>query len=55
VLLQAFDLLDLDGEDLRARPLEERKAKLAELVRGCDGIRLVEHTEGDGALLFAHA
>ena len=26
VFLQAFDLLELDGVDLRAQPLEERKA-----------------------------
>ena len=29
----AFDLLFLDGEDLRARPLEERKERLAALVK----------------------
>jgi bifunctional non-homologous end joining protein LigD len=28
--LVAFDLLHLDGEDLRDRPIEERRAKLAE-------------------------
>ena len=28
----AYDLLELDGEDLRARPLRERRALLAELV-----------------------
>lgn len=30
----AFDLLFLEGEDLRMLPLEERKARLGELVRG---------------------
>ncbi len=30
----AFDLLWLDGEDLRDRPLVERKAMLKELVKG---------------------
>ena len=29
-----FDLLYLDGEDLRARPLIERKARLAALLEG---------------------
>ena len=29
---RAFDLLELDGEDWRPRPLEERKAKLEELL-----------------------
>jgi DNA ligase-1 len=28
----AYDLLELDGEDLRHRPLEERRSRLAELV-----------------------
>jgi bifunctional non-homologous end joining protein LigD len=31
-VLFAFDLLELDGEDWRPRPLEERKAKLARLL-----------------------
>jgi bifunctional non-homologous end joining protein LigD len=34
VFLQAFDLIEQDGADLRDRPLEERKAKLAGLLRG---------------------
>jgi bifunctional non-homologous end joining protein LigD len=34
VLLYAFDLLELDGEDLRREPFETRKATLASLVRG---------------------
>jgi ATP-dependent DNA ligase len=32
VVLYAFDLIELDGDDWRARPLEERKAKLARLL-----------------------
>jgi bifunctional non-homologous end joining protein LigD len=32
VFLYAFDLLELDGEDWRPRPLEARKAKLAKLL-----------------------
>jgi bifunctional non-homologous end joining protein LigD len=31
-MLYAFDLLELDGEDLRALPLAERKKRLARLV-----------------------
>ncbi|WP_341850164.1 ATP-dependent DNA ligase [Sphingomonas natans] len=34
----AFDLLHLDGEDLTGRPLTERKAKLAALLKGHDGV-----------------
>jgi ATP-dependent DNA ligase len=32
VFMYAFDLLELDGEDLRARRPEERKAMLAKLI-----------------------
>jgi bifunctional non-homologous end joining protein LigD len=35
VFLFAFDLLELDGEDLRREPFETRKATLASLLRGC--------------------
>jgi bifunctional non-homologous end joining protein LigD len=33
-ILYAFDLLYVDGEDLRARPLVERRTRLAEIVAG---------------------
>jgi bifunctional non-homologous end joining protein LigD len=42
----AFDLLNLDGEDLRQRPLEERKAKLEELIAG-SGVRFSISLSGD--------
>ena len=48
----AFDLLHLDGEDLRGLPLEERKARLAALVRGTRGIRYTDHVAGRGAEFF---
>jgi hypothetical protein len=35
IFLYAFDLLELDGQDLRREPLETRKATLASLLRGC--------------------
>jgi len=39
--LCAFDLVELDGADVRWRPLEHRKAMLADLLRGVpDGIRV---------------
>ena len=53
--LYAFDLLELDGEDLRPLPLEERKAKLCEADPGANGIHLIEHMRGDGATIFEHA
>jgi bifunctional non-homologous end joining protein LigD len=51
----AFDILSLDGEDLRQRPLEERREALAHLVPGTDGIQFSQAFAGDGATVFAHA
>jgi DNA ligase 1 len=39
VRLVAYDLLELDGEDLRAQPLAERRAKLAALVEATSDAR----------------
>jgi bifunctional non-homologous end joining protein LigD len=54
----AFDLLYLDGHDLRSAPLEERKAVLAELL-GHDmshgAIRYTEDVESEGEKFFAEA
>jgi bifunctional non-homologous end joining protein LigD len=54
VVLYAFDLLELDGEDLRDRPLEERKVKLAKLIARSDGLQFSNPREGDGAEIFKH-
>jgi len=55
-VLIAFDLIELDGEDLRCSIGERRKRKLAKLVRGPHaGIVVNEVFEGDGDILFAHA
>ena len=55
-VLIAFDLIGLDGEDLRRSPIEHRKRKLAKLVLGPHpGIVLNEFFEGDGDVLFKHA
>jgi len=52
-VLCAFDLIELDGEDLRRSPIEYRKCKLAKLVRGPHlGIVLNEHYEGDGEIVL---
>jgi bifunctional non-homologous end joining protein LigD len=52
-MLYAFDLLELDGEDLRALPLGDRKKRLARLLaRRRVGIVLSEHTADDGATIF---
>jgi ATP-dependent DNA ligase len=54
--LWAFDLLELDGEDFRMRPLLERKGALRRLLRRAKtGIQIVDHLEDDGAEVFAHA
>ena len=56
VLLYAFDLLELDGEDLRRASFETRKATLASLLRGClPGLRLNEHLAYPGDVVFQHA
>ena len=57
VFLWAFDLIELDGDDLRRDPLAVRKATLASLVaRAAPGLRLNEHLDqDDGALVFEHA
>jgi hypothetical protein len=55
-VLCAFDLLELDGRDLRRLPIEQRKRTLAKLVRGPrPGMVLNEHYLGDGAIIFEQA
>ena len=52
----AFDLLYLDGFDLRRTPLLERKGILAELVGGQRRrLHLSAHQEGSGAAMFKRA
>ena len=52
----AFDLLMLNGDDLRGKPLTERKAALRKLLRRSrGGIQYVEHVEGDGDKMFEAA
>ncbi len=53
IALMAFDLLSLDGADLRARPLRERKEKLASLLKTAGhNIRFAAHIERDGKATF---
>jgi len=55
-VLCAFDLIELDDEDLRRSPIEDRKSALAELLRQKrDGIALNAHYNGDGAIIDKHA
>jgi bifunctional non-homologous end joining protein LigD len=55
--LYAFDLLELDGTDLRREPIEVRKSTLASILRKSrPGVRLNEHLEHDcGLTVFQHA
>ncbi len=56
VTLCAFDLLELNGEDLRKRPIEERKWRLAPLLRRShDGIAINAHFEENGAVIYKAA
>jgi bifunctional non-homologous end joining protein LigD len=50
----AFDLLWLNGTDLRQTPLIERKKKLQGLIQRseCSEIMYSQHVERDGKLLF---
>jgi bifunctional non-homologous end joining protein LigD len=52
VVYFAFDLLAVDGFDLRALPLERRKALLAEVVPKAGVIRYVDHVVGRGEELY---
>lgn len=52
----AFDLLALDGDDLRDRPLVERKQLLEELLQDApDDIRYSVHVRGNGEASFRAA
>ena len=55
--LYAFDLLEMDGTDMRREPIEVRKSTLASILRKSrPGIRLNEHLEHpDGLSVFQHA
>jgi bifunctional non-homologous end joining protein LigD len=53
--LVAFDLLRLDGDDMRERPIEARQEALARLVAGAKGIVFSEALAADGAVVFKKA
>ena len=55
-VLCAFDLIEVDGHDLRREPIEHRKRMLPKVIRGPHpGVALNEHYEGDGETVFEHA
>jgi bifunctional non-homologous end joining protein LigD len=54
IVLVAFDLLYLNGRDLRKLPLHQRKAELKRIIAGAD-IQFSESFEVDGPEMLAHA
>jgi DNA ligase D-like protein (predicted ligase) len=55
VFFYIFDLLWLDGHDVRALPLRTRKRLLRDALDFRDPLRLTTHRNGDGERLFAEA
>jgi hypothetical protein len=55
--LYAFDLLEINGTDLRRDPWQERRTVLVRLLRttNAKGIRLSDHLDSNGAVAFRHA
>ena len=52
--------MEVDGQDVRPEPLEQRRKRLAKLLSRKtkamrDGIQLSEAITGDGATIFRHA
>ncbi|WP_374029572.1 DNA ligase D [Bdellovibrio bacteriovorus] len=54
IIYYAFDLLFLDGEDLRPLPLKERKHRLEKLIKSLKSplIRYSDHIEGHAQAMF---
>ncbi len=55
VFYYLFDLLEFDGQDLRARPLKERKAALRRAVEFRGPLRFTAHRIGDGETAYREA
>jgi DNA ligase D-like protein (predicted ligase) len=55
VVYCVFDLLDLDGDDLKGRPLLERRARLTKAVRTRTAFQVSEAWRGDSQRRFAKA
>ena len=54
-LYHVFDVLSLDGEDVRSLPLRERKALLREALEWEDPLRLVPYRNEEGEAMYAEA
>ena len=55
LVYEVFDLLELDGESLLERPLEERTTRLREILRDDPRVRYSDHVVGRGREAFAAA
>jgi bifunctional non-homologous end joining protein LigD len=55
LLYYVFDLLYLDGHDLRSLPLLRRKELLSRIVTGLPNVRVSEHVKKEGKALFQAA
>ena len=55
VVYCVFDLLELDGKDLRGRPLVERRAQLVSAVRPTEAVQISEAWRDDSDRRFAEA
>jgi DNA ligase D-like protein (predicted ligase) len=55
VVYCVFDLLELDGENLRTRPLLERRARLEASIRPAQALRISEAWHGDSERRFGDA
>jgi bifunctional non-homologous end joining protein LigD len=55
VVFCVFDLLELDGKDLRGRPLLERRARLTDAVRPSAALRISEAWRDDSQRRFTRA
>ena len=55
LLYYVFDLLYLDGRDLRGLPLRRRKELLSKLIGGLPNVRLSEEIEENGSAFFKAA
>jgi DNA ligase D-like protein (predicted ligase) len=55
IFYYVFDVLWLDGEDVRARPLRERKVLLKDALNFQNHVRYTEHRNEVGEAMFAEA
>ena len=59
-ILVAYDLMELDGQDMRPEALEERRKRLGKLLSRSnkamrDGVQLSDALTGDGGAIFRDA